>query len=94
MATKIDYAAVLADLEARREQLDTAISAIKALQEPGAAPKLGRPPKDVRPSYVQQVKRQMVKEAAESIAARDKPVPKPGDLDYDDSANTSTGNHT
>lgn len=87
---KIDYAAVLADLEARRDDIEAAIRAIKALQQP-ESPKLGRPPKDAQPSYVQRVKRQMVKEAMESIAARDKPAPKPGDLDYDDSSNTSDG---
>lgn len=87
---KIDYEAVLADLQAKRDLLDAAITAIKALQQP-ESPKLGRPPKDAQPSYVQRVKRQMVKEAMESIAARDKPAPKPGELDYDDSSNTSDG---
>lgn len=66
MATKIDYEAVLADLEDRRALLDAAIAAIRSLERIPAAdkPKLGRPPKAVK-------------------------GPRRGDLDYDDSANTS-----
>lgn len=48
MATKIDYAAVLADLEARRDALNVAIDAIKAIPQadgPAPKPKIGRPPK-------------------------------------------------
>lgn len=91
--SKIDYAAVLADLEAKRDLLDAAITAIKALQQPEAA-KLGRPPKDAQPSDGQRVRRQLAKQGAELIAARDKAAPKPGDLDYDDSSNTSRSEPT
>lgn len=48
MATRIDYAAVIADLEARREAIDAAIKALKALpqpDDPAPKPKIGRPPK-------------------------------------------------
>lgn len=76
MATKIDYAAVLADLEDRKDYLNDAIHAIKHLalaQESEPKVKLGRPPKStpVVPSNP------------------GKHVPRPGDLDYPDSENTS-----
>jgi hypothetical protein len=74
MATRIDYAAVLADLEARRDAIDAAIAAIKALPQPdGPAPKpvIGRP----RKSNLSEVK---IVPLAKG--------PRPGDLDYDDSA--------
>lgn len=50
MATKIDYAAVLADLKARRDALGAAISAsaIEALAPASREPALGRPPKAPR----------------------------------------------
>lgn len=48
MAAKIDYAAVLADLKARRDALEAAITAIEALAPASREPALGRPPKAPR----------------------------------------------
>jgi hypothetical protein len=85
MATKIDYAAVLADLEDRKGYLNDAIQAIKHLQLAQGAeePKFAtEPAKRGRPA------RSRSTEPVITLTAKG---PKPGDLDYPDSPNTSEG---
>lgn len=71
MASRIDYAALLAELEARRADIDAAILAIKAL------PWLADPAPNPSPAVTKVVAEPM------PIAIR---VPQPGDLDYEDTS--------